>query len=188
MSAAPAALDTRSFYHPIQRDRATFLETSEESGGERTLVELEVAPGGGNALHRHNAFAERFEVVAGELTVHVDGEDVVLRPGDTATAPVGSMHHFANRTGAPVTARVELRPGSLGFERAIQIAYGLAEDGRAGRNGAPKNLGQLGLLAEMADTQLTGMLRLLEPALRALARRARRKGVDRELVARYCAW
>ena len=90
MSAAAATVETRSFHHPIQRDRATFLETSEESGGEPTLAELEVAPGGGNALHRHLAFSERFE---GELTVHVDGRDLALRPGDAATAPIGSLHH-----------------------------------------------------------------------------------------------
>ena len=117
MSAAATAVETRSFYHPIQRDRATFRETSEESGGERTLVEIEVAPGGGNVLHRHHGFSERFEVVDGVLTGHVDGE-----PGDAATAPIGSLHRVRNETDAPVTARVELRPGSLGFERAIQIA------------------------------------------------------------------
>ena len=188
MSAAPAAVETRSFYHPIQRDRATFLETSEESGGERTLVELEVAPGGSNMLHRHNSFSERFEVLEGELTVHVDGQDVKLQPGEVATAPIGSLHHFANTAVAPVTALIELRPGSLGFERAIQISYGLAQEGLAAKNGAPMNLMQLGLLVELADSQMTGVLRILEPALRALARRARRKGIDRELIARYCAW
>ena len=46
----------------------------------------------------------------------------------------------------------------------------------------------LGLLAEIADSQLTGALRIIETALRALARRARRKGVERELIARYRAW
>jgi hypothetical protein len=40
----------------------------------------------------------------------------------------------------------------------------------------------------MADSQMTGALRILGPVLRALARRARRKGVDRGLIARYCAW
>ncbi len=28
----------RRYYHPLQRDYATFLETSEETGGERTLM------------------------------------------------------------------------------------------------------------------------------------------------------
>jgi hypothetical protein len=113
---------------------------------------------------------------------------VKLQPGEAATAPIGSLHHFANRTDAPVTALIELRRGSLGFERAIQISYGLAQDGLAAENGGPKNLVALWLLVEMADSQMTGVLRILEPALRALARRARRKGIDRELIARYCAW
>jgi hypothetical protein len=71
---------------------------------------------------------------------------------------------------------------------ASVIPYGLAQDGLAAKNGAPKNLMQLGLLVEMADSQMTGALGIIEPALSALARRARRKGVDRELIARYCAW
>ena len=40
----------RRIYNPIQKDYATFLETSEESGGEHTLIEIEVAPGGGRRL------------------------------------------------------------------------------------------------------------------------------------------
>jgi hypothetical protein len=46
----------------------------------------------------------------------------------------------------------------------------------------------LGLMVEMADSQMAGALRVLEPARRALARRARRNGIDRELIARCCAW
>jgi quercetin dioxygenase-like cupin family protein len=188
LSAAPATVATRSFYHPIQRDRATFLETSEESGGERTLLELEVAPGGGNVLHRHDSFCERFEAIDGELTVQVDGRDVRLAPGDAATAPIGSLHRFRNETDAPVTAHIELRPGHLGFERAIQIAYGLAGDGLAAKNGGPRNLVQLAILGAMADSRMSGAMRILEPVFGLLARWGRRTGVERELIARYCAW
>ena len=41
------ATPQRRYYHPIQKDYATFLETSEETGGEYSLIEVEVAPGGG---------------------------------------------------------------------------------------------------------------------------------------------
>ncbi len=34
----------RRIDNPVQDDVVTFLETSEESGGERTLAELDVAP------------------------------------------------------------------------------------------------------------------------------------------------
>jgi len=43
----------RRYYHPGQKDYATFLETSKETGGERTLIEIELAPGGGNVPHYH---------------------------------------------------------------------------------------------------------------------------------------
>ena len=46
----------RRYYHPLQRDYATFLETSEETGGDSTLIEIEVAPGGGNAPHFHKTY------------------------------------------------------------------------------------------------------------------------------------
>lgn len=39
--------DERRYYSPIQKEAATFLETSEETGGEYTLIEMEVGPGGG---------------------------------------------------------------------------------------------------------------------------------------------
>jgi hypothetical protein len=56
MSNAGDAIDNkvtclRRYYHPIQKDYATFLQTSEEMGGEYTLIEVEVAPGGGNEPH-----------------------------------------------------------------------------------------------------------------------------------------
>ena len=35
--------DERRIYNPVQKDAATFLETSEETGGERTLIEIEAA-------------------------------------------------------------------------------------------------------------------------------------------------
>jgi hypothetical protein len=36
-------------------------------GRRRTLVDIEVTPGGGNVLDRHHAFSERFEGVEREL-------------------------------------------------------------------------------------------------------------------------
>lgn len=45
--------EKRRYYNPIQKDYATFLETSEETGGEFTLIEIEVAPGGGTPPHYH---------------------------------------------------------------------------------------------------------------------------------------
>jgi mannose-6-phosphate isomerase-like protein (cupin superfamily) len=120
----------RRYYHPDQKDYATFLKTSEETGGERTLIEVEVAPGGGTPPHYHKTYQEGFEVLEGELEVHVGGEMRTLRVGEKATVPLDTLHNFHNPTGEPTTFLVEPRPGSEGFEKALKAGYGLASDGR----------------------------------------------------------
>jgi mannose-6-phosphate isomerase-like protein (cupin superfamily) len=89
----------RRIYNPVQRDAATFLETSEESGGERTLAELEVAPGGRVTPHYHLTYAEHFRAREGRLTVRVGDARHELEPGEEAVAPPGTLH--AGRTRPP---------------------------------------------------------------------------------------
>jgi quercetin dioxygenase-like cupin family protein len=182
---APITAPSRRFFHPIQRDAATFLETAAESGGTRTLIQVELAAGGGNSLHRHMSYAEHFEVLEGRLAVTLDGVDHQLHAGDTAVAPAGVLHSFRNPTTGTVVFRVELRPGHRGFERALQAGYGLAADGRTRPDGTPKNLYELAVLAQWSDIRISGPLRIVQPIFGLLARRARAKGVDRELAQRY---
>src|SRR3954467_10774008 len=111
---------SRRIYNPIQKDAAIFRETSEESGGTRTLIQIELAPGGGNAPHRHMTYAEHFEVLEGRLVGMLEGGRHGLQPGDAAVAPAGALHNFRNPTDDTVVFRVELRPGHRGFERALQ--------------------------------------------------------------------
>jgi mannose-6-phosphate isomerase-like protein (cupin superfamily) len=176
----------RRYYHPIQKDWATFLETSEETGGDHTLIEVEVAPGGGNDPHYHKTYDEHFEVLEGELEVLVDEEIRTLRPGQKAVARKNVLHRFRNPTDGPTTFLVGLRPGHAGFEKAVKVTYGLASDGRVRADGTPKNLYHLALLLEWSDVRLPGVFTVAEPLFRLLAKRAHRKGIDRELEARYC--
>lgn len=184
---APHPAGARRVYNPIQKDAAIFLVTAEESGGARTLVEIELAPGGGNALHIHTRFAEHFEVEEGQLVVQLGGEEHVLGPGDTAVAPPRTPHRFFSRSAAPTRFRVELRPGDAGFEQALRIAYGLAEDGLMNAKGIPHRMDHLALLVEMGGTLPSGLAGVVLPLLKPIARRARRRGVEAELIARYCA-
>lgn len=178
--------ERRRYYHPGQKDYATFLKTAEETGGEYTLIEVEVAPGGGNAPHYHKTYDEHFEVLEGTLEVMAGGETHVLRPGDTALAPKNTLHNFRNRTGEPTTFLVTLRPASPGFEKALKAAYGLAADGLTRADGTPKSIYQLAVLLEWSEMRVPGVFTVIEPLLRLLAKRARSKGVDRELEERYC--
>jgi quercetin dioxygenase-like cupin family protein len=176
----------RRYYHPLQKDHATFLETSEETGGEYTLIEIEVAPGGGNPPHYHKTYDEYFEVVEGALEVLVGKETLTLRPGEKAVAEKNTLHRFRNPTAEPTTFLVKLRPGSAGFEKALKAGYGLAADGRTFADGTPKNPYHLAVLLEWSEMRVPGVFTLAEPLLSLLAKRARRKGIDRELNEEYC--
>ncbi len=176
----------RRYYNPIQKDYATFLETSDETGGEHTLIEIEVAPGGGTTPHYHLTYAEHFEVISGALEVMVGGETRTLTAGEKSVAARNTLHNFHNATDEPTTFLIELRPGSSGFEKALRVAYGLASDGLSNSKGLPKNLYHTALLFEWGEGRMPGVFAFLGPLFGLLARRARRKGIDRQLEARYC--
>ena len=184
-----AHLDTtqsRRIYNPIQKDAVTFLETADEIGGARTVLDMEVAPGGGNTLHYHTSFAEHFTVISGEFSVQIGKEHFKLKLGKSAVAPIGSLHRWYNTTQEAALVRVELRPGSIGFERSLQIAYGLARDGCMNKQGLPKSIVHMALLVELADTGIPGFFSVIAPLMRMIAKQARRKGIERGLIARYC--
>lgn len=176
----------RRIYHPLQRDAAIFLETAAESGGCRTLIEIELAPGGGNPPHRHLTYTERFEVVEGTLVVRLGDRELELGPGESATVPIGTTHCFANRTGEEVRFRVEIAPGHRGFEQVLQIGYGMAADGRTWSTGMPRNPLALALCLELSDMRAVGPAALMHPVMGLLARLARRRGLDRRLIEQYC--
>ncbi len=176
----------RRIINPVQHDAATFVKTADETAGAASVLELEVAPGGGNVLHYHTTFAEQFTVVSGEFGVQVGKDTFTLKPGETAVAPARSVHRWFNTTPRPAIVRVELRPGSPGFERMLQILYGLAGDGLVDQKGLPKSLVHKALLANLSDTNIPGVLSVLAPLLRLIATRAKRQGVLRELEAQYC--
>jgi mannose-6-phosphate isomerase-like protein (cupin superfamily) len=146
----------RTVRNPVIGDEVTFVHTAGETGGEHTLARVLLNPGGGNPLHYHLTYTEEFEVVDGFLTIHRDGERLMLGPGETAHAPIGSRHRFANDTDRPVTFLTTIRPARR-FEEQIRIAYGLARDGKTIGGGVPRNPLQLALLFEISETYIPAL-------------------------------
>jgi mannose-6-phosphate isomerase-like protein (cupin superfamily) len=177
---------SREIYNPVQRDRIVFLKTAGETDGEFTLFDMEVAPGGGNALHFHTTFSERFMVDEGVLGAQVGKRRLSLPAGDSELVPARVVHRWFNFTASPATVRVELRPGNEGFEQALRIAYGLARDGLTNKRGLPKSMLQMAFLVDLSDTRLAGPMRALNPMFIRLARVARRRGIDADLKRQYC--
>ena len=177
----------RTIEHPVIKEKLTFVRTSAETGGELTELIVELAPGGGNPPHVHESFAESFTPLEGQLWLRVGKERRTLSPGTTTTVPPGVLHSLANHSTRAVRFRVEVRPGQPGLERFAQIAYGLARDGYARKRGFPKKLAHLAILMEMADVRAPGFFfRISAPLLARIARRARTRGVEEELIERYC--
>jgi mannose-6-phosphate isomerase-like protein (cupin superfamily) len=100
-----------SVYHVLQPAAA--------SGGE--VVEMEFTLPSGCVPpppHVHRSQVEDYEVLEGTFEVVVDGHWQRLTVGDTATVPVGALHTFRNRSGAPVRVLNHHRP-ALRFEDFI---------------------------------------------------------------------
>ena len=168
--------------NPITGVRHTFLVTCEETGGEYARVRAELPPRArGVPMHFHLSYTESFEVLEGRLDLCVGKKNhVVLTRGQSDFAPLKVPHRFWNATDEPTVFEAEIRPAA-NFEKAIRVADGMARDGRTNAKGVPKNLFELALLYELADSYLTGMPLFLQRGIfGALARIARKRGYDTE--------
>jgi quercetin dioxygenase-like cupin family protein len=175
----------RKIYNPIQKDQVIFLKTYADTNGECTLVEVELADGGGVGLHYHKTYSEKFDCLEGELQVQLGKNIHLLQPGESATAAANTNHLFRNRSGKPCKFLVELKPASRGFEQSLQIGYGLAADGLCKANGFPKDKLALAWLFDISESNLPGWMSAFEFILRRQAKKARQKGIDAALIKKY---
>ncbi len=181
----PIKFMERKIYNPVQKDTVTFLKTHGDTNGEYTLVEVELADGGGVGLHYHKTYLEKFECIYGALQVQLQKKLYTLQEGQSATAEPNINHLFRNRSGATCKFRVELRPASRGFEESLQIGYGLARDGETNRNGFPKDKLALALLFDISESNLPGWMSAFKFILRRQAVKARIDGIDKMLKEKY---
>lgn len=175
----------RVFENPIFKDKATVLESVDDTGGSYMVGELEVAPGGGNFMHTHSAFEETFTAVKGVLGVVLNKKKYYLQPGQSVTIPLHAPHHFFNDNKEPITCHIKFTPGHEGFVKGIAIGYGLAADGKTNSKGTPKSLTYLALLITLTDTKPVGVMGLLFPVFKWLARKARKNGTEKALLDKY---
>jgi quercetin dioxygenase-like cupin family protein len=168
--------------NPITGVRHTFLVTGEETGGEYARVRAELPPRApGPPMHFHLSYTESFEVLEGRLDLCVGKNNhVVLASGQSAFAPLEVPHRFWNATDEPTVFEAEIRPAAT-FEKAIRAGDGMARDGRTNEKGVPRNLFELALAYELAESYLTGMPLFLQRGIFGmLAKIARLRGYDPE--------
>ncbi len=178
-------MNLRRIYNPVQKDYVTFLETLQESNGQRTYCLLEIAPGGKVLPHYHVTYSETFVVQSGIMNVRVGNEELTLVPGERITVPPGILHAWYNLQPYTITVDVIIEPGHAGFERVLQAAYGLARDGKTRPDGTPNNLLHLAMLLDMSDMKLPGIQGKLGWVFRLLVRIAYWRGKDKDFEKYY---
>jgi quercetin dioxygenase-like cupin family protein len=179
-------MERKVYENPIYGDKAVFLKTAEETNGLCTLIEMELAAGGGNEPHLHETYAETFTVIQGELTLLTGKEYKTLKKGESFTVPPKMVHCFKNRSKSTAKFLIEFTPGQPGFEKVLKIGYGLAKDGLTSKKGVPKKFSHFALLIVMSAVRVPGIFSLLMPAFRWSANRAIENGEAEELIQRYC--
>jgi quercetin dioxygenase-like cupin family protein len=107
----------------------TFVETTEESGGERVVVEISYAGSGAKPpAHFHPSQTEHFEVLEGEIHALVGDVEQTLRPGDTLDIPPGTIHQMW--ADVPSKQRWTTSP-ALRTEQFFEALWGAQQAGKA---------------------------------------------------------
>ena len=180
--------ETKTYHNPVNNEFARILKSSADTNGDYSLLEVSLSPGGGNPLHYHTKFTEEFIAVKGNLGLQYQKQVVHLQPGEKRLVPAGIHHRFFNDSPEEIIFRVVLRPGQPGFENFLKAMFGLVNDGRTiTKNQIPKNIYHIAVMHQWGDTYLTNpLVRWLSPLLKRLYKIAVKRGIERELVEKYC--
>lgn len=176
----------RLYYTMRPGEMIALLESATDNGGAYSRFETKIQPGITVPPHYHRAFEEHFEVLEGELALWEGRRKIVLSAGQDATVAKNVVHRWKNQSDHGVTALVTITPGHAAFEQWLKIFAGLKRDGQLTANGLPKSPYVMGCFMEISDTRFSGPAAVMGPLFRWLYSRARSKGLEEQLLARYC--
>lgn len=178
--------------NPVTGERIVFTEPAAQRGGDRLRFDFFVRPGGGVPQpHRHSDQEEWMRCVEGELTLTVDGEEVVLGPGDEITIAARSTHEMVNRGDQEVHCEVEYRPAGRN-EDWFRLIHGFAY--RHGREPSVLDLApflpDVGILVPSPPERVQQLVVqwVLRPLGIALGRRRRMLRTAAEVYGRPVTW
>jgi mannose-6-phosphate isomerase-like protein (cupin superfamily) len=179
--------DVKTYYNPLNGEYTKILESSADTLGEYTLLEVSLMPGGGNPPHYHTRFTEEFIAVEGKLGLLYKTDILHLEPGQKRLVPICNEHRFFNDGSKPIIFRIVLRSGQPGFENFIKGLFGLVNDGKTTKGMIPKNPLYGATLLSWGDTRLRNAYFYIFSPFAALAYWiAKKTGAEKKLIAKYC--
>lgn len=144
-----------AYYNPRCKERIVIRTPAEDTGGERSVMDLYVEPGGFAAgKHVHPFSDERFTLVRGRLRLRVADEDIILdRLGQSVLVPPNIEHRWFSASDDETSfAVVEIRNRADRFEELIlRQLFGLAQDGKTDSEGRPNLFQSAVTMLEFSD-------------------------------------
>src|SRR5690606_18860419 len=128
--------------NPITGDSYEFLETAEDTDGQRVVLKATIKSKGQLVPNHFHVFQdETFEIISGQLTVWSNGQLQTLAAGEKIILQKNMPHNHYNNENIPVSYIHSVTP-ALDFDFLIENLIGLAADGKS------KN-GKYGLVQEL---------------------------------------
>jgi quercetin dioxygenase-like cupin family protein len=141
------ALANKLIHNPHTGQSIRFIRTRKDTNGALLEMETTYQPNSVKpAPHFHPHQVEDFEVLAGEVTVELDGQRKTLRPGDTLHIPANTTHIMWNAGQEKAIMNWKVQP-ALRTEYLLETAMGLAADGKTNPSGRPNLLQTVLLLS-----------------------------------------
>ena len=133
--------------NPVNKQTIEFVSTAKDtSGGQLEMISTWEPKSARPAEHYHPYQDEVFKVLEGELTLSLNGKEVLLHAGESIHIPPKAVHAMWNNSNKKTKASWTVFP-AFQTEYFLETGMGLAFDGKTGKNGLPGIL-QVALLAQ----------------------------------------
>src|SRR5947209_5808 len=147
----------RTFENPLTGERMVFRKTAGDTNGTLLEIEFFIKPHSGKGLgaHIHPSFDERFEIIAGSACYTIGHDECRAAAGDVVVLPKAIVHVHPWNVGNDVLHMRRViqfsKPAMsmlVSIEAFLETLYALAQQGKVGKNGLPKNFLQTVVVAQ----------------------------------------